>query len=598
MATIVRLELRNECPEMDDGLQARIHDPLWLLARQWQFGEFKGDDAGSPAAAQLVVTSAPVARYHAGPVPADPDGMQERTTDYAVQQVPLETLVEREPVRDDRANDFRLAAEAGLQFVRMLEAHAKGTYRDLFRGASPLAAPSEDERATLDGDTLRFLQVVAGRVIDGARLYARLKPLGQSGRLKELFDVPPFDGVLEADRPGVIDAVTAWTAWYDGLFSAATGNDSWIHDRLEYAFAVSGQTSAGEMVLSAPEYLEGHLDWFSFVAARGLSLGTSDPVASTTARVLPVPVSFRGMPSSRLWEFEDGRVNFGRVEADPQDLARLLLVEFALVYGNDWFVVPVEVEVGALCRIGSLMVTNTFGERMLIDHTTAVDGAGSPWRMFGLSPDPRSLGFDVETPDPLGKFQDVFFLPPVLGQSLEGPPVEDVLLQRDEMANMAWAVECVVQSRTGSPLDRSESLQERRRRQESAPTGDGAGAERPAPAASLVYRLGTTVPDYWIPLLPVQDGSGIRLRRGTLPRTESENVADVFELQGIILDPGHDLRLHDEEVPREGARVTRSFQYARWSDGSTHLWIGRRKQPGRGEGSSGLRFDVVEPAKA
>ncbi|CAN5664365.1 hypothetical protein BH18ACI4_BH18ACI4_06700 [soil metagenome] len=29
-------------------------------------------------------------------------------------------------------------------------------------------------------------------------------------------------------------------------------------------------------------------------------------------------------------------------------------------------------------------------------------------------------------------------------------------------------------------------------------------------------------------------------------------------------------------------------------DGSTHLWLGRRKAVGRGEGSSGLRFDSVE----
>jgi hypothetical protein len=41
MASIVRLEPRTDCPEMQDSLQARIHDPLWLLARQWQFGEFK-----------------------------------------------------------------------------------------------------------------------------------------------------------------------------------------------------------------------------------------------------------------------------------------------------------------------------------------------------------------------------------------------------------------------------------------------------------------------------------------------------------------------------------------------------------------------------
>jgi hypothetical protein len=56
------------------------------------------------------------------------------------------------------------------------------------------------------------------------------------------------------------------------------------------------------------------------------------------------------------------------------------------------------------------------------------------------------------------------------------------------------------------------------------------------------------------------------------------------------------LLLYDEEVPRAGARVTGSYQHARWIDGSTHVWRGRRKEPGRGEGASGLRYDVVNPA--
>ena len=30
------------------GLQAPLGDPLWLLARQWQFNEFQGEDAGTP----------------------------------------------------------------------------------------------------------------------------------------------------------------------------------------------------------------------------------------------------------------------------------------------------------------------------------------------------------------------------------------------------------------------------------------------------------------------------------------------------------------------------------------------------------------------
>jgi hypothetical protein len=63
---------------------------------------------------------------------------------------------------------------------------------------------------------------------------------------------------------------------------------------------------------------------------------------------------------------------------------------------------------------------------------------------------------------------------------------------------------------------------------------------------------------------------------------------------GMVLNPGGPLSLHDEEIPREGVRVTRHYQIARWTDGSTFAWIGNRKQIGRGEGSSGLRFDSLE----
>ena len=48
----LRLEPRTRKADMAAGLQARIYDPLWLLARQWQTGEFQGEDAGSPAAAR------------------------------------------------------------------------------------------------------------------------------------------------------------------------------------------------------------------------------------------------------------------------------------------------------------------------------------------------------------------------------------------------------------------------------------------------------------------------------------------------------------------------------------------------------------------
>ncbi len=63
---------------------------------------------------------------------------------------------------------------------------------------------------------------------------------------------------------------------------------------------------------------------------------------------------------------------------------------------------------------------------------------------------------------------------------------------------------------------------------------------------------------------------------------------------GRILDPSHELKLYDEEVPRDGVAVTRSYSAARWLDGSPMVWAARRKRPRRPEKPSGLRFDVAE----
>ena len=72
-------------------------------------------------------------------------------------------------------------------------------------------------------------------------------------------------------------------------------------------------------------------------------------------------------------------------------------------------------------------------------------------------------------------------------------------------------------------------------------------------------------------------------------------IEGAIEPQGLIFDPRHELLLQgDEEVPREGARVTRSYQYSRWIDGSTHLWIGGASSLAAVKDMSGLRFDVVE----
>jgi hypothetical protein len=67
----------------------------------------------------------------------------------------------------------------------------------------------------------------------------------------------------------------------------------------------------------------------------------------------------------------------------------------------------------------------------------------------------------------------------------------------------------------------------------------------------------------------------------------------VHSARGQLLGADGTRELFDEEVPREGIRVNRWNRITRWTDGSTILWRAYRKQVGRGEGSSGLRFDGI-----
>jgi hypothetical protein len=576
----IRLEPLSRDAEMDASLQARVYDPLWMLARRWQFGEFQGEDNGSPVVSRWRAEEAKLARYHAGAIAPNTTLNAPR---YDSATMPLETLVEREPVRPQdgpgQPARLRLAAEAGQQFLRMLaQQPIAGDYRAAIIRQFPLPALTDQQRATMDEDSRSFCDLMALRVPDARLLAAAFRP-GSAGDVV----VPPVLQVAPADLAEVEKAARLWLHWFDALFSEpADAAPTWQPDRMEYAFSLGTRFSDGERVLTAREYTDGHLDWYSFDANAEVTLGgaSDDVITSIVRTVVPAPASFRGMPSARFWEFEDARVNFGSMDAGPTDLVRMLLVEFALAYGNDWFVIPIELEVGALYRNRSLVITDTFGVRTLIKSDSDSGPLNSYWRMFQQSYT-RGSGFTAPA-------SDMFFLPPSLLKSLESQPVEDVLFLRDEMANVAWAIERLIESPSEQRLNRFEAYQEQQRqRDESAPT--------PPPLApgTLRYRLSTEVPDYWIPLLPVRVGQGLQLQRGQVLRVDG-TPAHVPSL-GRILESGQALSLYEEEVPREGIHVTRSYQFTRWIDGSSHLWIGRRKGAGRGEGSSGLRFDSLEP---
>jgi len=128
----------------------------------------------------------------------------------------------------------------------------------------------------------------------------------------------------------------------------------------------------------------------------------------------------------------------------------------------------------------------------------------------------------------------------------------------------------------------------------------------PVVASLPRYLLSTQVPPNWIPLLPVQvppnptqptpPGQALsRLKRGAV--LQPDGSKKVHAAAGDVLLSLSNLLLYDEEVPREGARITRQRRLARWTDGSTWLWTSFRNEVGTGEGASRLQFDqVLEPA--
>lgn len=579
IADIINWNRLEPHPRSDDqsagvatGLEARVHDPLWLLGRQWQFREFEGEDTGSPVAVKLQYATTSLSRWS----PGVDDKAGKKPFDLNAQ--PLETLVEREATP---LVGLRAAAESGLHLLALLDAAGLGGLRSLYLGTYPLPIPTA-QASMLDPDVDRLAGVLAGRAPNGVKLAADLAASLQPASGNP--DLPSTPAIPAANHDAVLAVAKVWLAWYTAEIGAANPDDTWIPERLEYRFAVSAASpqGSGETVLAAPDYRGDGLDWYDFVHQTGRSLGaaTSSPAIQSWVG-LPSPVTFHGMPALRWWEFENAAVDLGSVDTAPDDLGRLLITEFATVFGNDWYQIPVELPLGSFTSIVSLVVTDSFGERWLIEPTGQLGTSTGPWRMFHVSEavSGRGAGSDLEA----------LFLPPVVSTQLDGTPLEDLLFARDEMADMAWAIERAVQGDSGGATDRTEQWQ----RSLAAAAAAASAAAPTAPIAAIKYQLATTVPDHWIPLLPVHDGTprGVRLQRGAMLHFDTGSPVPVEPLGRLLNVPVTPLRFYEEEVPREGRHVQRVPMLARWWNGKIVSWIGRRSRVGRGEGSSGLRYD-------
>jgi hypothetical protein len=554
-----RLEGSAVGPDLREGQEARIADPLWMLARQWQMGELTGDDAGSPIIAEATVISTPIARVQLGPSEAPGPAVARQALG-----IPLEAAVERETVWNGTSG-VRLAAEAGLQLFRLLDRGGlPRRIRADLRAAYPLTLPVDDG---LDPVGRTELELFARRSFDARTLRAAAAagdpsiPALASGAARRFLDT--------------------WLAWCGARYSEPPdGPVAWDVSRLEHRFRVSARPDTGpEMVLEAAAYEGGHLDWYAFdLSADSESLGAPEATARRTLRTVPTPARFVGQAAARFWQLEDGTVWFGDLAAAPEDLARLAVAAFGTTFGSDWFLIPCHFPVGSLARVETLRVLDSFGVSHRIRSCAENDGPDRTWRGFELSGDPSS-----DAPALDQRSSPWLLFAPALPGPLESQPIEEVALRRDETANLGWAAELRVESAAGRVVDRAA-----RARAEASPA--------PAPLADAWrYQLASPVPGYQVPLVPVQSSDGaLYLQRGRLATSGANGSVATRGAVGRILEPDQALLLRDEAVPASGVRVTRTWQLARTGDGRAVLWVGRRTGPARPLPTPGLVFDQVD----
>ena len=172
IVTWSRLEPMSLSADLLPGLQVLSADPLWMIGRQWQFGELRGEDGGTPIATLLDVEHAPLSRLFAGTPHGHDD--EDGAVDIVDEALPLEARVEAEGVEVPAE---RVRAAAGMQLLRMLSAAGLDSARPSVLAAWRFAAPTADDPGLPDRVGTARAGVTAGRVPDAARVAAALVPL-------------------------------------------------------------------------------------------------------------------------------------------------------------------------------------------------------------------------------------------------------------------------------------------------------------------------------------------------------------------------------------------------------------------------------------
>jgi hypothetical protein len=575
--------------QLEQALRFEVRDALWMLARQWQFGELDGEDAGTLAFAQIKRQSAPVQLIGSS---ASPQGF-----DYA--NMPYELPIERVNV----IPDLHLRLEMGRHWLRLLKKRLPAAkYQPLvlaYKNHVDLQFEVPDlgdlehqfqeaHQLSDEAKTLTLEAISQGRMLDGYQLYTALI----NGKLASSFVQPD----AEVDNIG-----KEFRAWFEQTYNQSVATDNvWHQQHLEYqpqlAFKGNG---ASTHFLRKEEYYGDGISWHGFDRKskwndQNTTAITTDNNLAASETVIPANVRFRGMPSTRLWEMEDATVDFGDIRASSTELSKMLYAEFGLIYGNDWLVAPLSVPSGSFSRVSSLMTTDIFGKQSMLEEIAP----NNDWAFF-------------QTPNLSTDNERWLFMANGAEYAQESDPVEKVSFVRDEMANTVWGVEAIVSSPTGGGRDGEKLARQvaqwlHRINLTQADPNDTTGK---LSDQGWIYKAGIALAEHRIPFIPVAntdtklDIRTVLLQRAALPRiTDLPNVlpvrvrprtsilGNIGQIEAQKLPPFY---IFEEEIPRSGAEVKLVWKRTRWFDGRTYQWLAYKKNIGMGEVDAHFKFDVL-----
>lgn len=584
---------RNET-QLDNALRFEIRDALWMLTRQWQFGELDGEDAGTAAFTRITGQASPVKGVGSPGMPFQP---------FDLNQGPLELPIEREEFIPSVADRL----EMGRHWERILRKRAGVQTEELiqqFRSRLPFQVPipltGTGDRAYLFQHAQKFSDetsigltgaLAGGRAADGYALLLALR----AGK--------PASGFLDQANPVVDAAGQEFMQWFERVFGQKISQKtSWHPQHLEYQPSLLFSGVNGEpQTLSKEEYDGDGVEWHGFTAKplqesqRVPAWSGETPVLSAET-VIPAGVRFRGMPAKRLWEMEDGQVDFGSIRPASTELSKMLFAEFGLVYGNDWFVAPIRFPSGSICRITGMVVTDIFGKET---------------RLAEIPPEKNWSFFQTQGEDK----KQWLFLSNTAPFVEESKPVEKVSFVRDEMANMVWGVEEIIASpygggREGETLAKQTGLWIRSLETPLSPAGPGKLLSE-----GWAYKAGTLMAENRIPFIPMSvepaqlELAGRRkvmLQRAATPRVSNDfqpvRIRPRTRLLGWTGKPENEkpapLLIFEEEIPRTGVALSMVWKRVRWFDGQTLHWLARKKEVGKGEIDANFRFDLLQKREA